>query len=57
MQIHEVSACGQQEPFDAHDLSSDPSVSKDSLQVDLNQRKEGERSAFPAAFGEGGTSL
>ena len=38
--------------MDAHDLSSDPSVSKDSLQADLDQRKEGEKSTFPAAFGQ-----
>ena len=47
-----VSAGGQHEPLDAHDLSSDPLAAKLSLQADLNQRKEGEKSTFPATYGQ-----
>jgi len=50
-QAHTVSAGGQHEPLDAHDLSSDPLAAKLSLQADLNQRKEGEKSTFPATSG------
>ena len=39
----EVNAGGQHEPFDAHDYTTDPPVSKDSLQTDLNQLKGSEK--------------
>ena len=50
--MHEVSAGGQHEPLDAHDLSSDPLAAKLSLQADLNQRKESDKCTFPAACGQ-----
>ena len=50
-----VSAGGQHEPLDAHDLSPDPPVSKDfpcTMQTDLNQSMAGEKSTFPAVSGQ-----
>ena len=41
----------QHEPFDSHDYTTDPPVSKDSLQADLNQLKGSEKCTFPAASG------
>ena len=51
-QARKVSAGGQHEPFDAHDVTTDPPVTKLPLQADLNQRKEGEQTTSPAAFGQ-----
>ena len=47
-----VSAGRQHKPFNAYAVSSDPPVSKDSLQADLNKRKGSEKCTFPAASGQ-----
>ena len=47
----EVNAGGQHEPFDAHDYTTDPPVTKLPLQTDLNQLKGSEKCTFPAASG------
>ena len=50
-QAGKVSAGGKHEPFNAHDVTTNPPVTKVPLQADLNQRKQGEKTTFPAASG------
>ena len=47
-----VSAGGQHEPFDAHDYTTDPPVTKRPLQADLSQLKGSEKCTFAGASGQ-----
>ena len=50
-QARKVSAGGKHEPFNAHDVTTDPPVTKLLLQADLNQSKEVRNIPFQPLLG------